>query len=524
MSELFDNDIDDEDLFNDDFFAAEDDDIDGQETVKYKVIIIDDEEEIHAVTTLALADFDFKGGELEFIHAYSGGHAKELFLKHPDIAVALLDVVMESDDAGLNLARWIRDEQRNDSVRIVLRTGQPGQAPERDVIRDYDINDYKAKTELTSQKLFTLMYTALRAHKHILMLENSKAGMEKVINATKRIIGKNGFYDFIQACLEQLMTLIDVKDSVVIAMQSRAISAKSEGIETICGTGIFANNFHCKTVNELPFSDLLIQSLAKKKPQYDDNQVLILCQNKFNIAVLYANGIKNLSEIDRNLVNIFAENVTIALENTTLNEQLRISQREVIYHLSEVIENRSFETGYHIKRVAKYSELLGKLYGLSSDECEVLLLASPLHDIGKVGIPDAILNKPGRLDADEREIMEKHAELGANLLTGSHQNLLDAGSVIAGTHHERWDGTGYPNGLKGEGIPIFGRICALTDIFDALSSKRCYKEPWSDAQVLDYIKEQSGAFFDPDLVTLLVDNIEQFEVIKEDYKDPDQAE
>lgn len=510
----------DDDLFSEDFFAAEEAS-DGFSELKYKVMIVDDEEEIHSVTTLALSDFDFEGGELEFIHAYSAEHAKELFLMHPDIAVALLDVVMESDHAGLDLARWIREDQLNDDIRLVLRTGQPGQAPERDVIRDYDINDYKAKTELTSQKLFTLMYTALRAHKHIMLLKNSKVGMEKVIRATKNIIGKNGFYDFIQASLEQLMTLVDVKDSVVIAMQSRAISPESKGIETICGTGIFDNHFECETVSELPFSDLLIQSIAQKAPQYDDNQLLILCQNKFNIAVLYANGIKHLSEIDRNLVNIFAENVTIALENTTLNEQLRISQREVIYHLSEVIENRSFETGYHIKRVARYSELLGRLYGLSKDECEVLLLASPLHDIGKVGIPDAILNKPGRLDAEERVVMETHAELGESLLTGSHQKLLDAGAIIAGTHHERWDGTGYPNGLKGKEIPVMGRICALTDIYDALSSKRCYKDPWSDQQVLDYVKEQSGLFFDPDLVKLFLDNIEQFEQIREMYKDPE---
>lgn len=218
---------------------------------------------------------------------------------------------------------------------------------------------------------------------------------------------------------------------------------------------------------------------------------------------------------------MFAENLVVGLKNIELHEMMKSSQREVIYRLTEVVESRSNETGYHVKRVAKYCELLAVLYGLNEEQCEIILFASPLHDIGKVGIPDRVLNKPAKLDKEEWAIMQTHAQSGEVMLQGSGLELLDAGSVIAGTHHERWDGKGYPKGLSGTEIPLYGRICALADIFDALCSKRAYKEPWSIDDVFEYIESESGKFFEPQLVTLFLDNKQDFLKIKEELKDPD---
>ena len=182
-------------------------------------------------------------------------------------------------------------------------------------------------------------------------------------------------------------------------------------------------------------------------------------------------------------------------------------------------ETRSKETGNHVKRVAEYSKLLALLSGLDETDAELLKQASPMHDIGKVGIPDRVLNKPGRLNAEEWEIMKTHAQLGYDMLNHSNRPILKAASIVAREHHEKWDGSGYPRGLLGEDIHIFGRITAVADVFDALGSDRCYKKAWPLDRILDFFREQSGAHFDPSLVQLLMENLDQFLQIQEVYKD-----
>lgn len=168
-------------------FAAEDDSESESENT-WKIMLVDDEEEVHNVTKLALADFNFEGRDLSFITARSGQEAKQLIHEHPDTALILLDVVMETDHSGLEVAKYIRQEANNDLVRIILRTGQPGQAPEGAVIVDYDINDYKAKTELTTQKLFTTVVTALRAYHHVTLIDSHRREMERIASAAARFV------------------------------------------------------------------------------------------------------------------------------------------------------------------------------------------------------------------------------------------------------------------------------------------------------------------------------------------------
>lgn len=513
----------DSDLFEDDFFAEEEQQS-TQSLLPWNILIVDDDEEIHRVTQLALSSFSFENRPLNFINAHSAKQGKEAFLNNSNIAMVLLDVVMETDHAGLELAKWIREEHLNLNVRIVLRTGQPGQAPEQAVIREYDINDYKAKTELTTQKLYTTTLTALRAYQHIMILDRSKEGMEQVIQATKKVMDKMGFIAFTKAALEQIITLMKVNDTMLVNLNSHAIEIvpNQEAIQTICGTGIYADSAEqCSHLDQLPFQSLLNQALEQGQSVFAEDELLIYCKSESHSVMFYIATEHPLSQLDKHLLEVFAENLIVGLKNIELHELMKRSQREVIYRLTEVVESRSNETGYHVKRVAQYCQLLASLYGLSEEECEVILFASPLHDIGKVGIPDRILNKPARLDADEWEVMQTHAQLGEQMLNGSELELLDAGAIIAGTHHERWDGNGYPNGLSGTDIPLYGRICSLADIFDALCSKRAYKKPWPIEQVLEYIQSESGKFFEPRLVDLFLAHQDEFLQIKEDLKDPE---
>jgi PAS domain S-box-containing protein len=201
------------------------------------------------------------------------------------------------------------------------------------------------------------------------------------------------------------------------------------------------------------------------------------------------------------------------------NDEMEHAQQEIISRMGEICEIRSQETANHVRRVAEYSKLLATLYGLDKEQVDTLYMASPMHDIGKVGISDAILNKPGKLSHEERNIMQEHCEIGHNILKGSKREVLQAASIIAYSHHEWWDGTGYPQGLKEEAIPIFGRITAVADVFDAWSTERVYKEAWDMDKVFSFFQEQKGKHFDPKLVDLFFENIDAFLKIRDDYMD-----
>ena len=202
-----------------------------------------------------------------------------------------------------------------------------------------------------------------------------------------------------------------------------------------------------------------------------------------------------------------------------LNKEIEDTQKEVIFTMGAIGESRSKETGNHVKRVAEYTKLLALHYGLNEKEAEMLKMASPMHDIGKVAIPDAILNKPGSFDENEREIMNTHAQLGYEMLKHSKRPLLKMAATISKEHHEKWDGRGYPKGKSGENIHIYGRITALADVFDALGSDRCYKKAWDDEKIFNLFKEEKGKHFDPKLVDIFFENLDEFLKIREKFKD-----
>ena len=188
-------------------------------------------------------------------------------------------------------------------------------------------------------------------------------------------------------------------------------------------------------------------------------------------------------------------------------EELRRTRLQVVQRLGMAAEYRDEETGSHILRMSHMSALLARSIGWSPAACELMLHASPMHDIGKIGIPDAVLLKPGRFEPHEWEIMKTHAEIGGKLLAGDDSDLLRMAREIALTHHEKWDGSGYPEGLSGEAIPMAGRIAALADVFDALTSVRPYKKAWPIEDAVNMIRENRGKHFDPLLVDAFMHNL-----------------
>ena len=226
--------------------------------------------------------------------------------------------------------------------------------------------------------------------------------------------------------------------------------------------------------------------------------------NKQGENELGEKGVFSIRDLER--LSLTAVYSAKTVESAMLNMELEATQREIIHILGEVSEYRSQETGDHIQRVAEISYMLAKFLGLPEDEVDRIRLAAPMHDLGKVGIPDAILNKPGRFTDDEYTIMKTHSEIGYNMLHNSKRKLLRFAADIARSHHERWDGRGYPKGISGEEIPLAGRICSVADVLDALSSPRCYKQPWPEEKVKEEFLKQRGAQFQPELVDVLIEH------------------
>ncbi|MGL4369319.1 MAG: HD domain-containing phosphohydrolase, partial [Spirochaetota bacterium] len=225
--------------------------------------------------------------------------------------------------------------------------------------------------------------------------------------------------------------------------------------------------------------------------------------------IVYLERSEDMNDWEKDLIDIFCSNVAIAYENIYLNLELEESQKEIIITLGEIVDSRSKETQNHVKRVGQYCRFFGERSGLGDAETEILEIASALHDIGKLAVPDAILSKPGKLTADEFHQIKKHAMVGGEMLRFSKRNILKPAALIALQHHERFDGSGYPMGLKGGEIDLYSRITAVADVFDALTTDRVYRKALPINEVVSYFEKERGGQFDPVIVDILLSNINE---------------
>lgn len=510
---------------NDDFLVFAEEQEEGQTHLgSWKILIVDDEEEVHNITRMVFEKFSFDGIGVECISAHSSAEAKDFLGKYGDIAVVFLDVVMEAEDAGLQLVKYIRNELKNHLVRIILRTGQPGKAPEAKVIMEYDINDYKGKTELTAQKLQTTLVAALRSYRDLLTIDMNKKGLEKIIQASPEIFRIQSMQQFASGVLTQIIAMLYLnKNSLYIKTSSFAAAKKRGGDFTVlAATGGFVTDG--EQLLEAAVPEYVIERLQKtmegqKSSYYEDYFILYWQYDEQSAYLVYMECNRTLTDMDKQLLDIFFLNVSTAFENLSLHTEMDETQREVFFRLVEVAETRSQETGNHVRRVGEYARLLAEKYGLPEREQEIVRLAASMHDIGKLGMPDAILTKPGKLTEDEFETIKRHAPMGFDMLKGSELPMLKAAAIIAEQHHERYDGTGYPHGLKGEEIHIYARVTSIADVFDALGCVRVYKKSWPLPEILDYFRLQQGRQFDPDLVELLFKHLEEFLEIRNKLSD-----
>lgn len=499
-------------------FAGEDtrrawdppDDLPGKDS--WKILVVDDEEEVHDITRITLKGFMFEGRGVSLISAYTGREAREIMEGDPDIAMILLDVVMEEEDTGLRLVEYIRDTLDNRKVRIVLRTGQPGKAPEHAVISHYDINEYKTKPEFTAQKLFTSVISCLRAYKSLKTIERNREGLESIILSTALVFKNKSFRAFGYQVLEQLGQILKLDETTGIS-GAYFVGFPAGKVLMIAGNGDYTGMDGTPVESALPEGARQVydQVFSDGGERFLDDAYIGVFKTKEGFtSVLYLKKAELLSSEERYLLRIYVNNVSIGFDNISLAREIINTQKEVILILGEVVENRSQETANHVTRVAEVCYLLARKYGMDEDRAELLRLAAPMHDVGKIGVPEAILNKPGRLTPEEFEIIKEHSRIGYEILSKSSRSIMKAAAITALQHHERWDGDGYPQGLAGEDIHIFGRIAAIADVFDALSHKRCYKEAWPIDRIVETFKADAGSHFDPHLTKLFLSHIDAF--------------
>ncbi|MFZ6848277.1 DUF3369 domain-containing protein [Undibacterium sp. RuRC25W] len=500
---------------NDNWLEDDSDATDINPSNYWRILIIDDEPDIHAVTRLALNKVTYKERELEILSAYSGAEGFEILSKETDIAMVLLDVVMETEDAGLALVKDIRETLKNDLIRIILRTGQPGQAPEQRVIVDYDINDYKLKTELTSQKMFTTVISSLRAYEGLKTIETSRRGLDRILEAASNLYRVESLKELASGVLTQIDGILNFgTNGILCLMDSDKENGNSMPL-VIATSGESTELLTQKALDENhPWAALILNCFREKKSIYSNELDVLLIQTSHgrHFAIAFR-SLRNLSEIERSLLTVFCDRIAAAFDNLHMFDLLKTTQEATVIVLADLAESRDATTGGHVRRVCRLTEAIAtelknahKLPPeIDANFLAFVGIASILHDVGKVGIPDAVLLKPGKHTPEERIVMEGHALIGETVLArAAHMvegvSSLSIGAQIAGCHHEHYDGNGYPRRLKGNDIPFAARIVAVVDVFDALLHARPYKQPWPLKEVLTYLEERSGKQFDPDIV------------------------
>jgi signal transduction histidine kinase/CheY-like chemotaxis protein len=291
---------------------------------KWKIAVIDDDQAVHEGTRFALSDYSLNGQGLEILSAYSAAEGRALMLKHPDIAAVLLDVIMETDIAGLELVEYIRNEIRNETVRIILRTGQPGQAPERRVIVQYDINDYKAKTELTADKLFTSLTAALRSYQQLERMVQTRRGLEIIIDAASTLYDFKSMQRLAEGVLTQLASLLNVDCAGILVLRDDG-NTSGDDFSVLAGSGCYSRFIGCAGPKSLDpdLRSMVEAAFRRRKNEFADQRtVLYIRTGSGREVVVLLQAERQLSETDRSLVEIFGSRLSIAFDNVILYQQL----------------------------------------------------------------------------------------------------------------------------------------------------------------------------------------------------------
>lgn len=514
----------------------------------WPVLVVDDDPEMHAMTRLVMRKFTFQDRPLELLSAYSAEQALEILRQRSDIALVLLDVVMETQDAGLRLVARIRGELGNDAVRIVLRTGQPGDVPEEEIIHNYDINDYKAKTELTARKLGTSVVAALRSYAQITGLDRLRDGLERVAALGRGLDVRGGVDDLAATLLTQLADLLGVPGDgvlcgmpdggggtlVVLAAAGRfrpAAGGPLADIRADVGADIGGDAGAAAGDGDLAAA-VAAARMAGASGLGGRWLVIPLVALPVTTPTGEAAGIpasalclslpRPLDGYGWRLADVAATRVMDAWQNLASMARLRATRWATAQLLAAGRPYPGAESswtpdggrGVRLSRLAvRLATLLRQdpayATDLAGDMPERIAMGAMLYDIGMQAVPGNLPGKPGPLTPEEVQAVRRHCRRGADLMRTAAGRVggdadIDFCAMLAQTHHEWWDGNGYPDGLRGDAIPLAARIIAVADTYDALTHPRINRPALSPDAACGELRAAAGRQLDPAIVAVFV--------------------
>jgi signal transduction histidine kinase/CheY-like chemotaxis protein len=395
----------------------------AEEGPRWKIAVIDDEPAVHDGTRFALHDYKLNGQGINIVSAYSAAEGRELMRANPDIAVVLLDVIMESDTAGLELVEFIREDLKNDTVRIILRTGQPGQAPERRVIVDYDINDYKAKTELTADKLFTALTASLRSYQQLQRMVETRRGLEIIIEAAGTLFDFKSMQRLAEGVLTQIASLLNVSCAGILVL--REAQNSHEVFSVLAGSGCYSRfiGTDVSMLIEHDLKSLVKEAFTRRQHEFSERRsVLYIRTMSGREVVVVLEAPRHLSETDRALVEIFCSRLSIAFDNVILYEQLQESNAR----LEERVSQRTQDLMSANRRLAAQWSRLRQANTFKSE-----ILGTVAHDLknplavilGRTEILKEMIGAASTLD-NNVQAQINYIRNAANQLTGMVDDLV----------------------------------------------------------------------------------------------------
>lgn len=463
-----------------------------------------------------LSNIKFNNMYLETTSLNLVADCKKFIGSNPDIALIIIDLNDDENEIiyRLGVIDYVRNILKNKTTRIILKGTFSEKKDLTTYALKYNINGFINNDALDNDSVTACILTCLRGFQDLYAMNKNRKGLEQIIKSSSTLFRTQSMKKLASMVLNQLSSIISTKP-----LSSFMLTKSQNNFYFLSGTGKYGSH---PIKNSIP-SDIvekLYEATSFGKNRYFDNYFIVfLGENQTNQNIIYFEISQPLSSITIDLIEIFCTNISAAINSMYLNEELETTEKELIFTLGEISEARSRETGHHVKRVAEYSKILALNYGLSQKEAEIIRMASPMHDVGKLAIPDSILNKPAKLTKEEFEIMKTHSRIGYEMLKKSNKRLMKSASIIALEHHEKYDGTGYPYGLAGEDIHLYGRITAVADVFDALGSERVYKKSWELNKIINHFKEESGHHFDPKLVKIFFKSLNEILAIRDKFPD-----
>ncbi len=489
----------------------------------WKVLVADGDAEVHAAASLALKGLEFRGREILLFNARTLSDARSAVSVHPDIACVLLDFALEETASPPGFLPWLRGERGNADMQVLVRSERQLRPAEISKALQYGINDWRRKSELTVSLIPVIVTAALRAWDSLSGLREQHEELRRMVDASARAFRYAGLPEFERDSLSSLSLVLHGSEGEAGAFALFASRAPHELVPRVTtATGRFRHLEGRKLKDVLEpgmYERILNHNYARGHLSLGKLRVYGFKVRDGSEAFIVLEDADGLSEWTEDLLESFRLHLGVAVENFHLHRGVESARDDLVFALGEMAESRSEETWNHVKRVAEIARIIGQGLGMGEYEAEQLRLAASLHDLGKLSIPEGILAKDGNLSEDEFESMKSHAIVGFEMLNTSNRDLFRTAARIALEHHENWDGTGYPRGLKGEEIGLYSRIVTVADVFDALGNRRSYKKPWEGPDIMEFMYRETGKKFDPRVMDVFFERIDELNELRTLFPD-----